>query len=81
MSYSLWTTPKKFGINLPIRASVNPFISSSSPRLSQKKNVYSFMTFFSRSRKENTVLISFAKVLLCLELGYLFSAIFYIRSN
>ena len=46
MSYSLWTTPKKFGINLPIRASVNPFISSSSPRLSQKKNVYSFMTFF-----------------------------------
>ena len=46
MSYSLWTTPKKLGINLPIRASVNPFISSSSPRLSQKKNVYSFMTFF-----------------------------------
>ena len=32
------------------------------------------MTFFSRSSKENTVLISFAKVLLCLELVYLFSA-------
>ena len=32
------------------------------------------MTFFSRSSKENTVLISFVKGLLCLELVYSFSA-------
>ena len=40
-----------------------------------RKKMYTVLwPFFSRSRKENTVLISFAKVLLCLELVYLFSA-------
>ena len=40
-----------------------------------RKKMYTVLwPFFSRSRKENTVLISFARVLLCLEFVYLFSA-------
>ena len=45
MSYSLWTTLRRFGINLPIRASVNLFISSFRPRLSQKKCIQFYDLF------------------------------------
>ena len=44
-SYSLWTTLRRFGINLPIRASVNLFISSFRPRLSQKKCIQFYDLF------------------------------------
>ena len=72
MSYSLWTTLKKFGINLPIRASVNLFISSFRPLSSQKKCLQFYDLFLAFEQREH--LISFAKVLLCLASVYLFSA-------
>ena len=51
-SISLLTSLKKFGINLPIRPSVNFVISSFRPRLSQKK-MYSVLSRVRAKRTPN----------------------------